>query len=144
MAMKQEGRLCRVSSPLGEDVLFLREMAGREGMSQLFHYDLTLVATDTAIDFSKIIGQSLTLVIDLADGSQRFVNGIVSRFAQTGVDLRLATYRAELVPWTWLLTRRTDCRIFQNKNVQEIVAVFDKLGFTDFEFGSLNDSPTIP
>lgn len=135
MAMKQEGRLCRLQTPLGEDVLFVQELAGHEAMSELFRYELTLVAADNAVDFGSIVGQAVTLSIDLADGSQRWINGIVSRFAQTGWDLRVTTYRAEVVPWPWLLTRRTDCRIFQNRNVQEIVeAVFDKLGFTDYEF----------
>ncbi|MFO7607681.1 MAG: type VI secretion system Vgr family protein [Candidatus Krumholzibacteriia bacterium] len=135
MAMKQEGRLCRLKTPLGEDVLFVQELAGREAMSELFRYELTLVAADNAVDFGGIVGQAVTLSIDLADGSPRWINGIVSRFAQTGSDLRVTTYRAEVVPWPWLLTRRTDCRIFQNRNVQEIVeAVFDKLGFTDYEF----------
>lgn len=135
MAMKQEGRLCRLQTPLGEDVLFVQELAGREAMSELFRYELTLVAADSAVDFGGIVGQAVTVSIDLADGGRRWINGIVSRFAQTGGDLRLSTYRAEVVPWTWLLTRRTDCRIFQNRNVEEIVeAVFDKLGFTDYEF----------
>lgn len=133
--MKQEGRLCRISTPLGADVLFLQELKGHEAMSELFRYELLLVAADGALDFSQIIGKAVTLTIDLADGSPRYICGVVSRFAQTGSDLRLTTYRAEIVPWLWLLTRRTDCRIFQNKNVQDIVTeVFDKLGFTDFEF----------
>lgn len=133
--MKQEGRLCRIATPLGADVLFLQELKGYEGMSELFRYELLLVAEDNALDFSQIIGKVVTLTIDLADGSPRYICGVVSRFAQTGSDLRMTTYRAEIVPWLWLLTRRTDCRIFQNKNVQDIVTeVFDKLGFTDFEF----------
>lgn len=138
--MKQEGRLCRVSTPFGADALFLQELKGREAMSELFRYELVLVAADNALDFSRIIGKSVTLAIELADGSPRYINGVVSRFAQTGSDLRLTTYRAEIVPWLWLLTRRTDCRIFQNKNVQEIAKeVFDGLGFSDYEF-SLNGS----
>ncbi|MBE0564835.1 MAG: type VI secretion system tip protein VgrG [Krumholzibacteria bacterium] len=133
--MKQEGRLCRLATPLGDDVLFVQELAGHEGMSQLFRFELTLVAADGAIDFGRIVGQAVTLTLDLPDGSPRYLSGIVSRFAQTAADLRTTTYRAEVVPWLWLLTRRTDCRIFQNRNVQEIVSeVFDKLGFTDYEF----------
>ncbi|MBK8167233.1 MAG: type VI secretion system tip protein VgrG [bacterium] len=138
--MKQDGRLCRITTPLGADVLFVQELNGHEGLSELFRYDLVLIAADGGLDFSRIVGKSVTLSIDLADGSQRYVNGVVSRFAQTGADARMTVYRAEIVPWLWLLTRRSDCRIFQNLSVQEIVsAVFDKLGFADYEF-SLNGS----
>jgi type VI secretion system secreted protein VgrG len=134
MAITQEGRLCRISSPLGEDVLFVQEFDGHEGMSQLFRFTLTLVSTDDAIDFSKIIGQPVTVTIDLADGAARFFHGIVAGFAQTAADLRVTTYRADVVPWFWLLTRRTDCRIYQSKSVPEIIAdVFDRAGFSDYE-----------
>ncbi len=135
MAMKQAGQVCRIKTPLGDDVLFVHEFAGREDMSRPFSFELTLVATDNALDFDKIIGQAVAVSIDLADGSPRWVHGIVSRFAQTGSSLRTTTYRAEIVPWLWLLSRRTDCRIFQNQNVQDVVsAVFDGLGFTDYQF----------
>src|SRR5262249_2797531 len=43
-----------------------------------------------------------------------------------------AMFKAELVPWTWLLTRTTNCRIFQNLTVPAIVEkVFTDHGFTD-------------
>ena len=38
-------------------------------------------------------------------------------------------------PWLWFLTRTTDCRIFQDKTVPDIVKqVFGDHGFADFEF----------
>ncbi|WP_038825311.1 type VI secretion system tip protein VgrG, partial [Pseudomonas aeruginosa] len=37
-------------------------------------------------------------------------------------------------PWLWLLTRTSDCRIFQNQKVPDIIKqVFRDLGFSDFE-----------
>jgi type VI secretion system secreted protein VgrG len=39
-----------------------------------------------------------------------------------------------MVPWLWFLTRTTDCRIFQEKTVPDIIKqVFGDLGFTDIE-----------
>lgn len=32
------------------------------------------------------------------------------------------TYRAEVVPWLWMLTRQMDSRIFQQRSVPEILA----------------------
>ena len=34
---------------------------------------------------------------------------------------KLRTYRAEVVPWPWFLTRTTDCRIFQNQTTPDII-----------------------
>src|SRR5262249_34443616 len=47
--------------------------------------------------------------------------------------MRFTHYRAEVVPWLWFLTRTTDCRIFQNMTVPEIIVkIFRDLGFSDF------------
>ena len=58
----------------------------------------------------------------------------MSRFSQLPGEDRLARYQADVVPWMWFLTRTADCRIFQNKNVPDIVQeVFRDFGFQDFE-----------
>ena len=44
-----------------------------------------------------------------------------------------ASFKAELVPWTWLLTRTANCRIFQKLTVPAIVEkLFKDHGFKDF------------
>ena len=46
----------------------------------------------------------------------------------------LRQYRARLVPWLWYLGHSTDCRIFQNLNVPEIIEqVFKTFEFADYE-----------
>ena len=38
------------------------------------------------------------------------------------------------MPWLWFLTRTSDCRIFQEKTVPDIIKeIFRDHGFTDFE-----------
>src|SRR5712691_1457325 len=101
-------------------------------MSRVLHFHLDLLSADPAIAFNRIVGQRVTLRILLADGSQRYINGCVSRFAQTGHDMRFAHYRAEVVPWLWFLTRTADCRIFQNMTVPDIILkICNDLGFSD-------------
>ncbi|KXK67382.1 type IV secretion protein Rhs, partial [Pseudomonas monteilii] len=39
----------------------------------------------------------------------------------TGADAGVANYSAELVPWLWILSRRRDSRIFQDKTTEQIV-----------------------
>ena len=59
---------------------------------------------------------------------RRFFNGVVSRFVQRHADKRFVHYRAEIVPWLWLLTLSQDCRIFQDLSTLEIVKqVLDEL-----------------
>lgn len=134
MSYVQEPFFFSLSSPFGADVLLLRSFHGEERISGLFRFSLECQSENRSLDFSQIIGKGVTITLDLADGSQRFLHGIVGRFVQAGSDERFATYYAEVLPWFWLLCFAVDCKIFQNKSVPEIAeAVFSDLGQTDFE-----------
>jgi len=134
MALTQTDQLISITTPLGTDKLLLRGVRGEERISGLFRFDLEMQSEEKSLDFSKIVGKSATVKLKLADGSTRYVNGIVGRFVQAGSDSRLTTYLAELHPWLWLTTMSADCRIWQNKSVKEIVTgLFTELGFTDYE-----------
>jgi type VI secretion system secreted protein VgrG len=128
-----EASLFTITTPLGEDKLLLKGFKGSEGMSRLFKFELDLLSEDNDIDFKKIIGQKVTISLRQANGKDRYFNGIISRFGQSGSDSNFTSYSAEMVPWLWCLTRNADCRIFQNKTVPDIIKeVFQSLGFTDF------------
>jgi type VI secretion system secreted protein VgrG len=129
----QDNRPMAVMTPLGKDVLLLRRFAGHEALSRLFSFELDLLSeVAPAIDFDAMLGKPVTISVKHG-GHTRFVNGIVSRFAQGPNEGPFAVYRAEVVPSLWLLTRTADCRIFQKMTVPDIITkVFTGLGFTDF------------
>lgn len=134
MPFTQENRLLSLTTPLGEDVLLLQGLSGREGISQLFQFNLDLLSDNNSVSFDDIIGQQVTIRILLSDGSaERYFNGYVSRFAQSGSDARFTHYQMEVVPWLWFLTRNANCKIFQYKTIPDIVQeVFSDAGYTDF------------
>jgi type VI secretion system secreted protein VgrG len=122
-----------LTTPLGADKLLLRYFEGEERISEPFHFSLDLVSQDSAIDFTQLVGKSVTLAISLAGGETQYLNGIVGRFVQTGGDARFTTYHADVRPWFWLLTMNSDNRIFQNMTAPDIIKkVFSDAGFTDF------------
>jgi len=128
-----ETSLFTLTTPLGPDKLLLRGFKGSEGMSRLFRFNLDLLSTDPSIDYTQIIGKSVTIAVTQADGTPRYFNGIISRFGQAGADETFTSYHAEMVPWLWLLTRTADCRIFQNMTIPDIVKkIFTDLGLNDF------------
>lgn len=140
MPIAQKSRPIKVKTPLGDDVLVLSAMSGTEELGRLFKYDLDLLSEDNNIKLEDILGQNLTVSLALQDGSERYFNGIVNRFCQVGQTGGLAHYQATLCPWFWLLTRRSDCRIFQNKTVPDIIKeVFQDNGFPDYEISLSND-----
>src|SRR5262249_36042562 len=118
----QAGRLMEVATPLGQDVLLLTGFTGREGISQLFQFQLDLLAKNAKeIAFDKLLGQKVAVRLALRDGKNRYFNGIVSRFSQGMRDTTFTSYRAEVVPQFWLLTRRAQSRIFQHLSVPDIL-----------------------
>jgi len=130
----QNERIFTVHSILGDDALLLRSMRGIEAVGQPFHFELELASEQSDIDFRSILGSGLTLEMQLEGAPPRYVNGIVSRFMQGGANDRFVFYRAEIVPWFWLLSRGSNCRIFQELSVLEILKkVFSGRGFSDFE-----------
>ena len=134
MPIDQKTRPIGVTTPLGEDVLLLKSMTGTEHLGRLFQYELSLLSTDEAIKMDDILGQKVTVRLDISEDQKRFFNGYVSRFAQTGRTTGYATYQITVRPWLWFLTRRQDCRIFQEMTVPEIIKkVFRDDGFSDFD-----------
>ncbi|EPL06660.1 type VI secretion system Vgr family protein [Pseudomonas sp. CF161] len=134
MLFTQSTRLAQISSPLGPDVLLLKNMGGGEELGRLFDYELQLTSNDAAIDLNQLLGKPMSLSLQLSDGGERHFHGIVSRCSQN-VDLgQFASYQVTLRPWLWLLSRTSDCRIFQNLSIPQIIKqVFRDLGFSDFE-----------
>jgi type VI secretion system secreted protein VgrG len=138
MAFTQDNKLMSLTTPLGKDVLLLSAFRGTEAISSLFSFELDLLSSNNAIAFENIIGEKVTVTVELADKSVRYFNGVISRFSQsagrkTEGSLRLSQYRATMVPWTWLLTRTSDSRIFQNLSVPEILEkIFQEKKLTEF------------
>ncbi len=124
-----------VTSSLGSDALLLTGFCGREEMSRLFCYQLDMVSEQEAIAARDIVGKRITWGVRCGDDEPRHFNGVVSRLSGGGRNLRnLRSYRAEVVPWLWFLTRTADCRIFQNQAAPDIIrGIFDGLGFSDYE-----------
>jgi len=140
MPYTQENRLISITTPLGDDKLLLAGFSGHEAISRLFSFNLDLLreVDNGPVTFTDIIGKNVTIAITQSDDTKRYFNGIVSRFAQSGSDARFIRYQAEVVPWTWTLTRYADCKIFHNKSVKDILQqVFQDRSLTDFKL-SLN------
>lgn len=122
----------KVITPLGDDVLQLRQMSGSEGLSQLFVFELTLYSTDEEIKANKLLGQNVTVQLETREETLRYFNGFISQFSYLNQsEDGQAVYQATVRPWLWFLTRTSDCKIYQDMTVVEIVkSVFSDNGFS--------------
>jgi len=95
-----------------------------------------MFSEDQAISAESLIGRSARLVITSEDGKFRPINGMFAELrAGPLVGRGLRHYRARIVPWLWFLGHTTDCRIYQNLSVPDIIKqVFDTYGCTDYKF----------
>lgn len=130
----QAFRHMALSGP-GDEVLLLRSINGTEELGKPFEFTLECVSESHDVAFEDWLGQNVSVRFSTHGGEKdRFLNGIVSQMEQTGVVGRLASYRLVVVPFIWLLSRKADCRIFQQQTVPEIVQeMIKEKGFTDIE-----------
>ncbi len=125
----QDERLIAVHTPLGEGVFGLTSFSGREELSRLFDYRLNMTALKGDIDPKALVGKPVSFSLRLGDGGHRWFHGHVRRLTR---DADAQVYSAAVVPWLWFLTRTSDCRVFQNQSVVEIIKqVFQDFGFHD-------------
>ena len=130
----QSNRLISVTTPLGDDVLLFHRLSGTEQLSHLYEYEVECLSVEHSIGLDKILGQTICVHLSLVDGGTRHFNGFVSRFSQHGTLGEYHCYRAIVRPWPWFLTRASNCRIFQEMTVPDIVKqVCGDHGFTDIE-----------
>ncbi len=142
----QGRRLLAIETSLGKDHLLATSLTGEEGISELFSYDVEILSGNRSISAESMIGDKAKVVILPEEGEGRIVHAMIAQWRAAGVigqDLR--QYRARLVPWLWFLGHSTDCRIFQNLNVPDIIErVFKTFGFTDFQMSvSRGDYPKL-
>ena len=122
-AYQQQNRKIRVTTPLGGNVLLLKSFSGTEEISRPFRFQLEMIAENrTKVPFDAVLGEKVTVHLLLPDEStEHHFNGVCVRFAQAGRDEEFTLYRAELVPEFQLLARKAQSRIFQRKNVPDIL-----------------------
>ena len=138
----QDNRFVSITTSLGSDTLLFSRMSGHEKMSRLFEYEVDLLVDNkglgaivsTGFPTEKILGQAMTITLSLPSGKQRYFHGLVTQFKHHGVDNDCFLYRAVLRPWLWFLTRTSNCRVFQELSVPDIIKkVFAATGFSDFK-----------
>lgn len=131
-----DSRWIRLSAPGGVGTLIAERVTFTESLCTLFECEVSCLSEDGNLDFDELLGHHVTVDFELAiPGKSRFFDGRVAQVSLIGMSGRFFRYRLILRPWLWMLTRTTDCKIFQDKNVQDILEeVFADQPDADFEF----------
>jgi type VI secretion system secreted protein VgrG len=118
--------ILELSFASGESTLSVRKFTVQESLSGLFTVSIEARSPNEDIDLESIVGKpALFRVVSgvaWAHLDTRVWTGVVSEMELTRVEPSgLSTYQLTLVPQLWLLTQRTNYRMFQHQSVPEIV-----------------------
>ncbi|MGI2032495.1 type VI secretion system tip protein TssI/VgrG [Rhizobium panacihumi] len=127
----QASRILKINSPLGEDQLLPERVTIQEGISSLFEIHLVARTKKEQIKPEDLIGRLLDVSVEVQQGDgedipaiRRPFNGLVTELNEGPPITRgLRSYAMVLRPQMWLLTRRSDCRIWMDKTSIEIAEI---------------------
>jgi type VI secretion system secreted protein VgrG len=109
-------------------------MMAREALGRPFAYTVDLLAEKDTVDLSSLLGQVMTVELELPELATREFSGYCTEIALVGAHGRYVRYRAQLSPWLSLLTHTTTSRIFQKQSVPDVIKqIFRDRGFSDFK-----------
>ncbi len=129
----QAHRLIRLNTSLGSLALIPESFEGRQMMSQGFSFKVAAFSEmQHELAAKDLVGTSATVGLVQTDNSIRYLNGYVHDFKALGSRRagEATDYSLTLVSWLEMyLSKRTDCRIFQDKKVDDVIReVFKSYG----------------
>ncbi|MGV1950976.1 type VI secretion system tip protein TssI/VgrG [Agrobacterium vitis] len=145
----QASRVLRLSSPLGEDQLLPERMTVEEGVNRLFEITLSVRAKREAVKPEELIGKLVDVSLEIRQGEfdeggvRRPFNGLVTNLSEgPPVTRGLRSYTLTIRPQFWLLSRRSDCRIWQNMtSIQVLETLLSEHGLPAAAYAPLHKAP---
>jgi type VI secretion system secreted protein VgrG len=133
----QDTRLLAIDTPLGPDKALLISLEGEDVLSRCFQYRVSIETEQSDAAIQSLLGVPVTLWLHNSISElRRPIHGYVRRLIGQGLtDRGTNLYQLEVVPRLWFLSCTSDCRIFQNLSIPEILqSIFADQGLTDVEF----------
>lgn len=129
---KQANRVASVeihdAEGIKTDDLLFNGMTGVDKLGQPFRYTVELLKNLEVkpIDISKLLGRKLTISLKPTsekDGKARYFNGYIAEVRNGGLSAYgLECFYLLVVPGLWFLKKSSNCRIFKNKTVAQILS----------------------
>ena len=121
----QSRRLLRLHTPLGPDVLLAECVRGEEALGENYAFTISALSEDAGLPLRRLLGQPALLELETSNSGPRHFHGHLTSVEINGANGGMARYTLVLQPWCAFLEQGRDSRIFQDKNVFDILdAVF--------------------
>jgi type VI secretion system secreted protein VgrG len=97
------------------------QMSGSETLGSPFEFDVDVLSATGDIPVAKVLGKPFSVALSQGRPPPRWFNGIVTRVGQVAWTGAAFRYRLKLRPTLWLMTRSSNCRIFPNTTIPDLV-----------------------
>jgi type VI secretion system secreted protein VgrG len=114
-------RTIEIIPPTPPGTLLFERMTGGETLGRPFELNIDLLSKKDDVSIPQVLGKPFSVMLSSGLLPPRWFNGIVSRFALGGWTGEHFRYEATLRPLLWFLGHTSNCRIFQNKTVPDLV-----------------------
>ncbi|HTZ72063.1 MAG TPA: type VI secretion system tip protein TssI/VgrG [Acetobacteraceae bacterium] len=122
MSGSDSPHLLSLTTPLGAGVLQPISFQADEALSAPFAVEVEAVSDQSNIDPTGILYKQVSLSVYRTTGGTRIFNGMVRAFSAAGLPQRgKYLYRLSIVPKLWFMGQTSDCRIFQQQTVGDII-----------------------
>jgi type VI secretion system secreted protein VgrG len=128
MSYSQTDRILEIQGPppLDGNKLVLVELDGEERISEPYVFKIRFV-TEQNITPKDLLGKAVSIQFGYPEsaiaGGRRMLHGLVRKLRRGAGDRSgmAEEWYAEVVPHLWFLSRTSDCRIFQEKSIPDII-----------------------
>jgi type VI secretion system secreted protein VgrG len=119
----QGKRLLSLQTDLGAGVLDPVSFHAEESLGMPYTVTVEAVSSRASIDPDAILYKTACLKITHGTAQPRILHGLVRSFAATGSPVRDSfSYTLTFVPRLWFMGQTSDCRIFCNKSIADIIS----------------------
>ena len=129
----------KMTTPL-DQTLLIRTLTIKEAISEPYQILADVYCASPDIDFNELLGQKVSIFVELSSESARYFHGAVSRVSQGATVGSVAKhdvtlYQVDIRPSFWFLEQTRTCRIFSEKSAKEILeTIFGESREIDFEY----------
>ncbi|SIO01098.1 type VI secretion system Vgr family protein [Vannielia litorea] len=119
----QSERLGKLNTVLDFNALSLVRFDGMDAVNECFEYHVRAIDQDgsTVIDLDELMGTHMTVELDTIYGAQRYFDGIVTEAHWNPDGHGGNLYTFTLRPWFWIMGKRRNNKIYQQKNFEDII-----------------------
>lgn len=120
-----DSRLLQITSPLGADALIATRLAVVEQLGLPYSIEVDVQGSGVSLTAKDLLTQAVTVTVARTmhgEQVERHFHGFVASFERLGpgVGGRMS-YRLVAVPGIWRLGLKSNCRVFMDKTVKDIV-----------------------